>query len=213
MRRVVIFATLALLLLAVAGVTVAQEGAFQNDEPTESTPEATTPGNTIPENTSPELTEPDAERGEGTVPTSTTPEETAPEVALPRIANPEMHERERHDKPDRPEKDEASEEEPLTDGSESKSEPQNEVGDEAGASGQQKVALCHKGKVTITVGAPAQRTHLRHGDSLGGCEGGPEAADKLKGAGGGPPDGAGKPDDVRENPGGPRGRGQGNEAR
>jgi hypothetical protein len=35
--------------------------------------------------------------------------------------------------------------------------------------GQEKVALCHKGKKTLTVGAPAQEVHLRHGDSLGAC--------------------------------------------
>ena len=34
--------------------------------------------------------------------------------------------------------------------------------------GQPKVTLCHKGK-TITVGAPAARAHLRHGDRLGPC--------------------------------------------
>jgi len=34
--------------------------------------------------------------------------------------------------------------------------------------GKTKVKLCHKGK-TITVGAPAARAHLRHGDTLGAC--------------------------------------------
>src|SRR5919112_2126059 len=32
---------------------------------------------------------------------------------------------------------------------------------------QQKVTLCHKDKVTLTVGAPAQAAHLRHGDKHG----------------------------------------------
>ena len=32
-----------------------------------------------------------------------------------------------------------------------------------------KVTLCHKEKVTISVGAPAEPAHLRHGDSLGAC--------------------------------------------
>jgi len=35
--------------------------------------------------------------------------------------------------------------------------------------GKQKVTLCHKGKKTITVGAPAVKAHLRHGDTLGRC--------------------------------------------
>ena len=35
--------------------------------------------------------------------------------------------------------------------------------------GKSKVTLCHKGKKTITVGKPAERAHLRHGDTLGAC--------------------------------------------
>jgi hypothetical protein len=35
--------------------------------------------------------------------------------------------------------------------------------------GKTKVTLCHKGKKTITVGAPAVKAHLRHGDKLGPC--------------------------------------------
>jgi hypothetical protein len=35
--------------------------------------------------------------------------------------------------------------------------------------GKTKVTLCHKGKKTITVGAPAAKAHLRHGDKLGPC--------------------------------------------
>ena len=34
--------------------------------------------------------------------------------------------------------------------------------------GKTKVTLCHKGK-TITVGAPAAKAHMRHGDELGAC--------------------------------------------
>jgi hypothetical protein len=34
--------------------------------------------------------------------------------------------------------------------------------------GKTKVTLCHKGH-TITVGAPAVKAHLRHGDHLGPC--------------------------------------------
>ena len=43
----------------------------------------------------------------------------------------------------------------------------NEVEHGRGGS-QQKVTLCHKNK-TLTVGAQAQAAHLRHGDSLGAC--------------------------------------------
>ena len=34
--------------------------------------------------------------------------------------------------------------------------------------GKTKVTICHKGK-TITVGKPAAKAHLRHGDRLGRC--------------------------------------------
>jgi hypothetical protein len=32
-----------------------------------------------------------------------------------------------------------------------------------------KVTLCHKGKVTIRVGAPAVKAHTAHGDEVGAC--------------------------------------------
>jgi hypothetical protein len=35
--------------------------------------------------------------------------------------------------------------------------------------GREKVTLCHKGKVTIRVGKPAMKAHVRHGDKLGSC--------------------------------------------
>ena len=35
--------------------------------------------------------------------------------------------------------------------------------------GKHKVTICHKGKKSITVGAPAAKAHLRHGDKLGRC--------------------------------------------
>ncbi|MBA3244465.1 MAG: hypothetical protein H0T61_04740 [Actinobacteria bacterium] len=34
--------------------------------------------------------------------------------------------------------------------------------------GKTKVTICHKGK-SITVGGPAVKAHLRHGDSIGRC--------------------------------------------
>jgi hypothetical protein len=43
-------------------------------------------------------------------------------------------------------------------------------GDGGAGNGQQKVMLCHKGK-TLTIGAPAQAAHLRHGDTEGPCAG------------------------------------------
>ena len=37
--------------------------------------------------------------------------------------------------------------------------------------GQEKVTLCHKGKTTIIVGAPAAKGHAKHGDVAGACGG------------------------------------------
>jgi hypothetical protein len=45
--------------------------------------------------------------------------------------------------------------------------------------GQQKVTLCHKGKNTLTVGAPALAAHERHGDREGACGGGSGGQDKV----------------------------------
>jgi hypothetical protein len=38
-----------------------------------------------------------------------------------------------------------------------------------GGGSQDKVALCHKNKNTLTLGTQARAAHLRHGDSLGAC--------------------------------------------
>ncbi len=38
-----------------------------------------------------------------------------------------------------------------------------------GGPGQDRVVLCHKGKRTLTVAAPAVDAHRRHGDTLGPC--------------------------------------------
>jgi hypothetical protein len=32
-----------------------------------------------------------------------------------------------------------------------------------------KATVCHKGKKTISIGKPAVKAHLRHGDTLGAC--------------------------------------------
>ena len=48
-------------------------------------------------------------------------------------------------------------------------EPEAAKSGGGGSGGQDKVILCHKDKNTLTVGAPAQEAHLRHGDILGAC--------------------------------------------
>jgi uncharacterized protein YcfJ len=37
--------------------------------------------------------------------------------------------------------------------------------------GEEKVEICHKGKTTLSVAAPAVEAHLAHGDTIGACEG------------------------------------------
>jgi len=54
-----------------------------------------------------------------------------------------------------------------------KSRPATGRPDHAGKKGFEgnpgKVTLCHKNRVTISVGAPAEPAHLRHGDRRGAC--------------------------------------------
>jgi hypothetical protein len=81
MRRAVILATLALLLLAVAGVTAVQEGAFESAEPGGCVTETTVPENiasepTGPEPTGPERTSPETAAAEEITPT----DEESPEA-------------------------------------------------------------------------------------------------------------------------------------
>ena len=56
-----------------------------------------------------------------------------------------------------------------TNGKAAPSAAQYQYGPSGHQYGKTKVTLCHKGKVTITVGAPAVKAHLRHGDKLGRC--------------------------------------------
>ena len=70
--------------------------------------------------------------------------------------------------------------ETLTAGSNNVGKPPDDV---RGGS-EQKVLVCHKGKKTLTVGAPALVAHLGHGDTEGSCPtdaggGGGEGQDKV----------------------------------
>ncbi len=35
--------------------------------------------------------------------------------------------------------------------------------------GKPKASVCHKARKTLSIGAPAVKAHLRHGDTLGRC--------------------------------------------
>jgi hypothetical protein len=148
MRRTVILSTLTLLLLAVAGITVAQESSISPESDYQ--PEPTIQGATIGESTEP-IDEGPVEknkRARGGVAENS----EEPEAANPEITEDETSEGENRGKP-----------EVVGEKPEGVGKP------EGGGGGQQKVILCHKGKSTITVGAPAKDAHLRHGDNLGAC--------------------------------------------
>lgn len=150
MRRAVILATLTLLLLAVAGITVAQEMTSDPERDYRTEP-------TVLEATTAEPTElvdeGPVEEDEGTagdvVENSEEPEAVSSGVPEERAAEVES-------------------------GVESRGKPEDSGGETSG--GQQKVTLCHKGKTTITISAPGEDAHLGHGDSPGACGGNGEAA-------------------------------------
>jgi hypothetical protein len=193
MRRGVILATLTCILFAVAGVTAATENTFtsssQDGDQTESTaPESTVAGRTAFEATVPERTVPeDVEKlDEGTVEATVVVPEAPKEPGKgdPGAGNyggiQDDNGIEEADqpagKPGKPEPAQGGKKygKPRVVGKPpGKSRPDTGRPDDAGAKGfdgnPDKVTLCHKDKVTISVGAPAMRAHLRHGDRRGAC--------------------------------------------
>ena len=191
MYRAVVLTTLVLLLLAVAGVSVAQDGrTFAVQPNSDDPPESTTPERTSFEATGPEDTttsqppgassetedpqnipEPTVEEPEKS--TAAPAREETPTPATNEVGNPGDGGR-AVGKPEHAVK--ASD--PAA-GSAETGQPGNgkpeELGDGAGSGrgvGGQKATLCHKANKTLTVGAPALAAHLRHGDTRGACQGG-----------------------------------------
>jgi hypothetical protein len=191
MYRVVVLTTLVLLLLAVAGVSVAHEGRIfaggpnSNDPPesTQSTPpeqtsfeatglEDTTtsspPGSSSetedPQNiTEPTVGEPEKPTGAPARTETTTPGTNG-------LGNPGDGGR-AVGKPENAVKASDPAAGPAEIGQRGNGEPVERGNEEVlgRGGGQDKVVLCHKGTKTLTVGAPARTAHLRHGDSLGAC--------------------------------------------
>jgi len=180
-------------LFAVAGVTAATENTFisssQDGDRAESTvagrtaPQATVPEATVPETT---VHEEDGEPVEGieeaTVVVHEEPKE--PGKGAPGagnyggIQNDGRIEKagELTGKPGKPEHVQGGKKygKPRVAGKPpGKSRPATVRPDHAGEKGFDgnlgKVILCHKARVTISVGAPAASAHLRHGDRLGVC--------------------------------------------
>src|SRR5215208_6338598 len=173
LRRAVILATLTCILFAVAGVTAATENRFtlslQDEDQTESTvPEPTVGGGTATEVTA----------LEATVPETTVPEDIEKPVEGTEEATVVV--REEPKEPGKGDPGAANYGGIQNDNRvERTGEPTGKIRpatgrpDHAGEKGfggnQGKVTICHKNRVTISVGAPAKPAHLRHGDSLGGC--------------------------------------------
>ena len=212
MYRAVVLTTLVLLLLAIAGVSIAQDGRIFTGEPNSADP----PESTTPEQTSFEVT---GSEDTTTSPPPGAPSETEDHQNIPEptvVSEPTVR---------KPEKTTAAPpgEETPTPGTNGVGEPEHAVGasdpatgpaeigqhgngepvergnkEEPGRGlGRQKATLCHKGDKTLAVGAPALAAHLRHGDTRGACQGevsgpepsgeamGPEAAINGEGGGGG----------------------------
>jgi hypothetical protein len=159
MRRSIILATLTLLLLAVAGASVAQDGFFAPGN------ETVDPGSTGRESTTPEPTP--GLPAESTVEEELLdiPEETTAE----RRSDEGTHDGGQEDGNDGPkreagqrEKERGAEPGGGGPGGPGENGPRVEPGGE-------KITVCHKDKKTLTVGAPAEPAHLGHGDRSGPC--------------------------------------------
>ena len=204
MYRAIVLTTLALLLLAVAGVSVAQDGRIFAGEPNSNGP----PESTTPERTSLEAT--------GSEDTTTSPPPGAPSEGEDRqnIPEPTVVTEPTVVEPEKPAAAPTREETPGTNavgdpgddgravgkpehavkapdpaagtaeiGQHGSSEPVERGNEEVHgrSDSQQKVTLCHKG---LTVGAPALDAHQRHGDYPGACQAdgaGPEPSREARG--------------------------------
>ena len=201
MYRAIVLTTLVLLLLAVAGVSVAQDGRIFAGEPNSNGP---------PESSRPERTSLEATGSEDTT-TSPPPGAASEEGDRQNIPEPTVVE------PEKPAAAPTREETPGTnavgnpgDGGRAVGKPEHAVKVSDPAAGtaemgqhgngepvergneevrgrsdsQQKVTLCHKGNKTLTVGAPALTAHQRHGDYPGACQAdgaGPEPSREARG--------------------------------
>ena len=199
MYRAVVLTTLVILLLAVAGVSVAQEsGIFSAGSNSGAPPESTTLERTSleatvaehPQTSAPPSASPKPEDHEDalepTVLTEPTVEETE-DIEEPTVDSPVVEETRAPDLNDvgkpgnngrgigKPEHARKAPNigKPRPDVGHPGNGKPEELGNEAEhgrGGGQQKVTLCHKGKNTLTVGFPARAAHLRHGDTLGACQ-------------------------------------------
>ena len=198
MYRAVVITTLVILLLAVAGVSAAQDGRIfaggpnREDSPGSTAPEATSSGATVADD--PEASalpgassEPEdgEDTSEPTVLTELTVEETQ-DTEEP-AANAPVAEQTRAPgsndvakpvgsgrgigRPEHAGKDPnvGSPRPDVGHPANGKPEALGNEEEHGRGVGRQGTTLCHKGKDILTVGAPAVAAHLRHGDTPGGC--------------------------------------------
>jgi len=193
MRRGVILATLICILFAVAGVTAATENTFttssQDGDQTQSTAlESTVAGRTAPEAIVPETTVPeDVENPvegteEATVVVHEEPKEPGKgdpgagnysgiqnDNRIEKVGKPTG----KVSKPEHAQGGKKYSKPRVADKPPGKSRPATSRPDHAAekrfGGNPGKVTICHKNRVTISVGAPAWPAHQRHGDSLGTC--------------------------------------------
>jgi hypothetical protein len=177
-RRAVTLTTLTILLLAVAGVTVARESTIgpERSSQTESAVQDLTTTTGEPTASTSEPTDA-ADEGstEGSDPAAggVTEEYTQPEADEPEITEePEVAEEQAtrgvgENEVKMPEgigEGKGLGGKHLGDG-----KIKDEKGEASRGQAQESVTLCHKGKKTLRVGAPAQAAHARHGDTVGPC--------------------------------------------
>ena len=203
MYRAIVLTTLVLLLLAVAGVSVAQDSRIFVGEPNSNgPPESTTPERTSLEvsgsedaTTSPPPGAPSEEEDRQNIPEPTVVEPEKPAAAPTReetptpgtnaVGNPGVGVR-GVGKAEQAVKGSDPAAGTAEIGQQGNGEPV-ERGNEAEpgrSDSQQKVTLCHKGNKTLTVGAPALDAHQRHGDYPGACQAdgaGPEPSGEARG--------------------------------
>src|SRR5918995_3110004 len=209
MYRAVVLTTLVLLLLAVAGVSVAQDGRIFAGEPnSDDPPESATPERTSLEATVSEETTTSPPPGafsekedrqnspEPTVVTESTVVESEKPAAAPTreetptpgtnaVGNPGVGVR-GVGKAEKAVKGSDPAAGTAEIGQQGNGEPVERGNEEVHerSDSQQKVTLCHKGNKTLTVGAPALTAHRRHGDDPGACQAdvvGPEPSGEARG--------------------------------
>ncbi|MGI8865807.1 MAG: hypothetical protein ACR2G1_03625 [Rubrobacteraceae bacterium] len=196
MRRAIILSTLIVMLMAVAGVTVAQE---RTSAPLEATTIPETMA--IPEETTVAPEEDESDNAEDTVAEKpgkdetprpeTTKDEPTEDESDDRDEGEKTEDRDEADESDKPDaaddRDEADEAtvkptkgKPVGGGNSEAKKSENAGVKKAaakpakksvkgGGSKAGKVTVCHKGKKTLSVGAPAEKAHVRHGDTTGAC--------------------------------------------